>query len=152
MDKEKIGNSELKALGITDAKILENFSRVANGLLKNNVMNNAEILANLEALINDPTPYALKQSGKFKNLAEDFIHLRRQGKFIAPQRSTLKLKENLANFPVYGIEHIEAGALAKMHTAIKRPIAVTGALMPDAHQGNGLPIVRKFLMYSTYGK
>jgi tRNA-splicing ligase RtcB len=36
--KEKIGNNELKALGINDVEILVNFSRVANGLLKHGVM------------------------------------------------------------------------------------------------------------------
>jgi hypothetical protein len=41
--------------------------------LKHGVMDKAEILANLEALIDDPMPYALKKGGKFKNLAEDVI-------------------------------------------------------------------------------
>ena len=100
---EKISNTELKALGITDVKILESFSRVGNGLLKNNVMDKAEILANLEALIDDPTPYALTNGGKFKNLADDVIHLRRQGKFMIQERTNLKLKEDIADFPVYGI-------------------------------------------------
>jgi tRNA-splicing ligase RtcB len=139
MDKEKIGNSELKALGITDVKVMASFSRVANGLLKNNVMAKPEILTNLEKLIDDPLPYALKIDGKFKNLAEDVIALRRQGKFSKPERN-LKLKEKIADFPVWGLEHIEAGALAQMRTAVQLPIAVAGALMPDAHQGYGLPI------------
>jgi tRNA-splicing ligase RtcB len=137
---EKISNSDLKALGITDVKIMESFGRVGNGLLKHNVMDKPEILANLAGLIDDPTPYALKQGGKFKNLAEEVIHLRRQGKFIRQPHNNLALKTEVADFPVYGIEHIEVGALAQMRTAVKLPIAVAGALMPDAHQGYGLPI------------
>ena len=35
---------------------------------------------------------------------------------------------------------IEQGAIDQMETAIKLPITVAGALMPDAHQGYGLPI------------
>ncbi|QKJ32123.1 RtcB family protein [Mucilaginibacter mali] len=136
----KISNNELKALGINDIDVLVNFSRVANGLLKHNVMDKAQILANLEALIDDPMPYALKKGGKFKNLAEDVIALRKEGKFVKQQRSTFALKTEIADFPVYGIEHIEVGALAQMKTAIQLPIAVAGALMPDAHQGYGLPI------------
>src|SRR5690606_38503147 len=31
-------------------------------------------------------------------------------------------------------------ALAQMDTAMRLPVAVAGALMPDAHQGYGLPI------------
>jgi tRNA-splicing ligase RtcB len=138
--KEKISNNELKALGINDVQILASFSRVANGLLKNGAMPKPEILANLEGLIDDPKPYALKQGGKFKNLAETVINLRKNGKFLKQERSNFKLKEDIVNFPVWGLEHIEVGALAQMRTAIQLPIAVAGALMPDAHQGYGLPI------------
>ena len=138
--KEKVSNNELKALGINDVKILESFSRVANGLLKYGVMDKATILANLEALIDDPIPYAMKKGGKFKNLAESVIELRKEGKFMKQQRTVHALKTEIADFPVYGLEHIEVGALAQMKTAVKLPIAVAGALMPDAHQGYGLPI------------
>ena len=137
---QKIGNNELKALGINDVEVLVNFSRVANGLLKHGVMDKMQILANLEALIGDPMPYAMKQGGKFKNLADDVIAMRKEGKFIKQERSNFKLKEEIADFPVWGLEHIEVGALAQMKTAIQLPIAVAGALMPDAHQGYGLPI------------
>jgi tRNA-splicing ligase RtcB len=140
MEKEKISNIELKALGINEVDVLVNFSRVANDLLKRKVMDKAEILAHIEALIGDPIPYAFKKGGKFKTLAEDVIAMRKNGKFIKPERSNSKLKEEIVDFPVWGLEHIEAGALAQMKTAVQLPIAVAGALMPDAHQGYGLPI------------
>jgi len=140
MEKEKITNSELSALGITDLDILVNFSRVANGLLKHKVMDKQTILINLEALIDDPMPYALKKGGKFKNIADEVIKLRKEGKFIKQPRPVHELKKEVADFPVYGVEHIETGALAQMKTAIQLPISVAGALMPDAHQGYGLPI------------
>ena len=140
MEKEKISNSELQGLGINDVEILVSFSRVANGLLKHGVMSKSEILANLEALIDDPMPYALRKGGKFKNLADSVIAMRNEGKFVKQERSNFKLKEEIAEFPVWGLEHIEVGALAQMRTAIQLPIAVAGALMPDAHQGYGLPI------------
>ena len=44
-------------------------------------------------------------------------------------------------FNVFGSEGIEQGALHQMYTAAKLPIAVAGALMPDAHSGYGLPLV-----------
>ena len=137
---EKISNNELKSLGINEDDVLANFSRVANGLLKHGVMDKTQILANLEALIDDPMPYALKKGGKFKNLADDVIALRKEGKFVKQERSNFALKAEIADFPVWGMEHIEVGALAQMRTAIQLPIAVAGALMPDAHQGYGLPI------------
>ena len=40
----------------------------------------------------------------------------------------------------YGSEHIEQGAIHQMEIAMKLPVTVAGALMPDAHQGYGLPI------------
>lgn len=98
MEKEKISNTELRTLGIEDVEILMNFSRVANGLLKHDVMNKAEILANIEALIDDPMPYALKKGGKFKNLAEDVIAMRKEGKFVKQERSNFKLKKKSHNF------------------------------------------------------
>jgi tRNA-splicing ligase RtcB len=140
MEKEKISNSELRDLGIEELEMLVSFSRVANGLLSHGVMAKPEILANLEALIDDPMPYALKKGGRFKNLADSIIAMRKEGKFVKQERSNFKLKEEIANFPVWGLEHIEVGALAQMKTAIQLPISVAGALMPDAHQGYGLPI------------
>jgi len=137
---EKITNTELSNLGINTPELLQLFSRVANGLLKNRVMDRLQILVNIEALIDDPMPYAMKKGGKFKNLAESIIEMRKEGHFVKQQRTNHKLKEEIADFPVYGLEHIEAGALAQMKTAIQLPIAVAGALMPDAHQGYGLPI------------
>jgi tRNA-splicing ligase RtcB len=140
MQKEKISNNDLKELGINDVKMLASFSRVANGLLKNEIFSKAEILENLEALIDDPKPYALEKEGKFKNIAESVIAMRKQGQFVKQEHVTVKLKEETVDFPVWGLEHIEAGALAQMKTAVKLPVAVAGALMPDAHQGYGLPI------------
>jgi tRNA-splicing ligase RtcB len=140
MEHEKISNNELRALGIEEVVILKNFSRVANGLLKNNVIGKGEILANLEAMIDDPTPFALQKGGKFKNLAEDVLAMRKKGEFLKPEQNNVKLKKEVAAFPIWGLEHIEEGALAQMRTAIQLPIAVAGALMPDAHQGYGLPI------------
>lgn len=43
-------------------------------------------------------------------------------------------------YRVYGGQFIEKGALEQMETAMKLPVVIKGALMPDAHQGYGLPI------------
>ena len=44
------------------------------------------------------------------------------------------------DFNVFGQQHIEPGAIEQMYTAMKLPVTKAGALMPDAHQGYGLPI------------
>jgi len=41
---------------------------------------------------------------------------------------------------IFGEDSIEKGAREQMDTAMKLPISRKGALMPDAHQGYGLPI------------
>ena len=47
---------------------------------------------------------------------------------------------HLKPYKIYGEASIEKGALDQMATAMKLPVALQGALMPDAHQGYGLPI------------
>jgi len=47
---------------------------------------------------------------------------------------------NNGHFSIYGQRHIAQNAIAQMEAAMKLPIAVKGALMPDAHHGYGLPI------------
>src|SRR5205814_8210441 len=44
------------------------------------------------------------------------------------------------HFNIFGREYIEEGAMHQMYAAAKLPVAVAGALMPDAHHGYGLPI------------
>ena len=50
------------------------------------------------------------------------------------------LNEKGIEYNIFGAKHIEEGALLQMQIAAKLPVAVAGALMPDAHQGYGLPI------------
>ncbi|RZJ52672.1 MAG: RtcB family protein, partial [Flavobacterium sp.] len=58
----------------------------------------------------------------------------------APKDDTIALIEESKEYTVYGSEHIEKGARDQMDIAMRLPVAVAGALMPDAHQGYGLPI------------
>lgn len=50
------------------------------------------------------------------------------------------LRHSPISFEVYGQDGIEPGAMHQMYVAAKLPIARAAALMPDAHQGYGLPI------------
>ena len=52
----------------------------------------------------------------------------------------IPLKENGIPYSIFGAEHIEAGAISQMEVAMRLPVTVAGSLMPDAHQGYGLPI------------
>ncbi len=51
-----------------------------------------------------------------------------------------EIRETPLPYKVWGNEYIEAGSRAQMDAAMRLPISVAGALMPDAHVGYGLPI------------
>jgi tRNA-splicing ligase RtcB len=63
---------------------------------------------------------------------------------LVPLAKTTGAEVSLNNvgvpFNTFGAEHIEQGAFHQMYSAVKLPVAVAGALMPDAHHGYGLPI------------
>ena len=64
--------------------------------------------------------------------------MKKKARRISP-RGAFTPRETGAPCRVYG-EDIEPGALQQMENACRLPVAVAGALMPDAHQGYGLPI------------
>lgn len=43
-------------------------------------------------------------------------------------------------YPIWGKENIDDSSLSQMDYAMRLPVSVAGALMPDAHVGYGLPI------------
>ncbi len=51
-----------------------------------------------------------------------------------------ELTGSRAPHKIYGEDFIEESAKDQLYTALKLPVAVEGALMPDAHHGYGLPI------------
>ena len=51
-----------------------------------------------------------------------------------------QLMHSPAPFAIFGENEIDAQAKNQLYDALKLPIAVAGALMPDAHTGYGLPI------------
>ncbi len=51
-----------------------------------------------------------------------------------------QLKNTRVPFNIYGENEIDEQAKYQLYDALKLPIAVSGALMPDAHSGYGLPI------------
>jgi tRNA-splicing ligase RtcB len=58
----------------------------------------------------------------------------------AREGSNIALNSSGIPFNVFGAEQIEQGAMDQMSQAARLPVAVAGALMPDAHVGYGLPI------------
>jgi tRNA-splicing ligase RtcB len=57
-----------------------------------------------------------------------------------PARMDDTLRTQPLGYGVWGADQIDPAALAQMENALRLPVAVAGALMPDAHIGYGLPI------------
>lgn len=118
-DLINIGFTQGKALGLAldifekDYPILTNEQKLS--LLK-------EVLENPSAFLTD---------AKLSTIATELLK---------PADDTMPLNAEGKHYQIYGAEAIEEGALKQMHTAMKLPVTVAGALMPDAHQGYGLPI------------
>ncbi|MCE7946336.1 MAG: RtcB family protein [Chloroflexi bacterium CFX4] len=93
-------------------------------------MAEAAILEALQAVLAAPEAYS--DDPLYKGLAKALIRVREQ-----PQAYHL---DTYAPYQIWGRENIEHGALQQMERAVRLPISVRGALMPDAHQGYGLPI------------
>ncbi len=56
------------------------------------------------------------------------------------EEASTELREAPLPYPIWGREAIDDGYLAQMDNAMRLPVSVAGALMPDAHVGYGLPI------------
>ena len=54
---------------------------------------------------------------------------------MKPADNTIALDVHGRSYQIYGAEAIEQGAHQQMETAMRLPVTVAGALMPDAHQG-----------------
>ncbi|MCE7063066.1 RtcB family protein [Dyadobacter sp. CY343] len=153
---------ELRFLANIPQKLDNDFLRVANGLHQRGKYTKEKIFVMLVKMIHSPKKYALSRN-KLTNLAKTVYELKKGGNEItltddgkellvneeavltlaqkdAQQGKQFDLGEEKLHYAVFGKEQIEEGALLQMETAISLPISVAGALMPDAHQGYGLPI------------
>jgi len=122
-DLLKIGYSEDKILGLALNIIVEHFKET----------NEAELLALFKKLIEYPESFLddVVLSGLAKAMIEE----------AQPKISdTIALVENAKSYAVFGENYIEEGARNQMDIAMQLPVTEAGALMPDAHQGYGLPI------------
>src|SRR6185295_4836165 len=77
------------------------------------------------------------------NLPAEAQERRRQGNGVVKTPDVAKIgfvpREVDAPYQIWG-DNLEATAVQQLKNACKLPVAVSGALMPDAHVGYGLPI------------
>lgn len=77
-------------------------------------------------------PEKFKMHGTWGKVAEGLVN--------PVQVKLQQLNNTRAPFSIFGENEIDEQAKFQLYDALKLPIAVSGALMPDAHSGYGLPI------------
>jgi tRNA-splicing ligase RtcB len=120
-DLIKLGYPEGRAVGIAINTVLKHFRRSEKEEIYTMLRN---VLAAPKDFINDSiwNNVALELMPREK---KSFVH---------------ELNKTRIDYKIYGASEIEEGARNQMEIAMKLPVAAAGALMPDAHQGYGLPI------------
>lgn len=124
----KINGNDLLEAGYTPGKIL-GLALAATAHLSARPIEELKTL--LQTVKENPEDYI--DDAVLKALATEII----ADNTIEPR---ISLTENALPYVLYGAEHIEEGARKQMDIAMRLPVTAAGALMPDAHQGYGLPI------------
>ncbi len=122
----KLTGNDILALGYPEGKAVG----IALELLKKGQLAD-DFKQQLVAVLENPTTY--KDDAVFGALATELLTPKKDAEVIPLQAEHKEYK-------IYGAENIEQGALNQMDIAMRLPVTKAGALMPDAHQGYGLPI------------
>ncbi len=129
--KKEITGKTLKALGYAEGKILGLVLEILKGNFKDSNANELQML--LKKLKNYPESFLDDEVlGDLAKLLIEEAHPKSDG--------TIELNAKGIGYDIFGESYIEDGAKDQMNTAMKLPVTIAGALMPDAHQGYGLPI------------
>jgi tRNA-splicing ligase RtcB len=130
MAKLKLTGKQLRNIGYPEGPVISIAMNIMEKSYKH--LPEADALEILSSILQSPNQYA--EDGVLGKIAEALLPKPKVGGDEIP------LKEKGIEFNVFGASGIEQGALTQMNIAARVPIAVAGALMPDAHQGYGLPI------------
>ncbi len=129
MATTKLSGKDLKAIGYPEGRAIGAAMKVMESHYKGK--SKSFKLDLLEKVIKNPTFY--KEDDRLRPIAHGLLVQTEHNK-------TIPLKSKRTEYAIYGSEGIEAGAINQMEIAMKLPVTKSGALMPDAHQGYGLPI------------
>ena len=129
---DMISGKILKLHGWPDGKIIGIAKKIAEDLSQHG-FDRDTILARLDAVRQNPGPFLADEL--MGDLARECIRLTQK-----EEPSPTDLRESPLAYPIWGKEYIDEGSIAQMDNAMRLPVSVAGALMPDAHIGYGLPI------------
>lgn len=125
--KEKLKGKEVAKLGYTDTTTRSLAMQIVQKAGKHDSL--ATKMALLQRIITQPENY--KTHKDYGPIAQQLL-----SNTIIPEEYNFSTK----SFEIYGREGIANNAITQMQNAMSLPIAINGALMPDAHHGYGLPI------------
>ncbi len=128
---ELITGKILKRNGWPDGKII-GLAKEAAAKLAETGLERADILARLDSVRQNPGSFLADTLTA--DLARECLRL------LPKATQATELRNSPLAYPIWGREAIDDGSLAQMDNAMRLPISVAGALMPDAHVGYGLPI------------
>ncbi|MBL7744984.1 MAG: RtcB family protein [Chitinophagaceae bacterium] len=137
--KLKIQGKELRVLGFPEGPVISVAMNVMEKHFKHH--SKEEAFEILKEVLQSPQDYASDEV--LGLIAKQLIKMSEAANPLSSGEGAggeVSLNQSGISFNVFGQEHIEEGAMHQMYTAAKLPIAVAGALMPDAHSGYGLPI------------
>jgi len=133
MSKQEILTGKiLKLHDWPDGKVIGLAKRVGEQLAAEG-LDRETVLARLDAVRKNPVYFLSDEL--MADLARECIRLVQKD-----EPSSDELRAAPIPYPIWGRENIEEGSIAQMDNAMRLPISVAGALMPDAHLGYGLPI------------
>jgi tRNA-splicing ligase RtcB (3'-phosphate/5'-hydroxy nucleic acid ligase) len=130
MAKLKLKGKDLRAIGYPEGPVIS----IAMNIMEKNYKFEKEekVMSLLQSILASPVEYA--NDAVLGMIAQQLVPK------AEPESLELPLRDTGVQFNTFGSEHIEQGAIHQMVLATKLPIAIAGALMPDAHPGYGLPI------------
>lgn len=124
----------MEVLGFANHHLCVMALQMANGYMsKNAKMSPSEIRAFFAALVASPSEFMYKP---YHKLAERVMSLQKNEE----QPQEMAVRQQVIPFEIFGKEYIDEAAINQMYQCMRLPVAVAGALMPDAHVGYGLPI------------
>ena len=126
----QINGTDIIELGFPEGKTIGIALKINS---KRHGLKRDEMITNFKNVLETPENYI--DDAIFSKLAVALIE-----KANEKPEDFIALNQNPNQYSAYGLEHIEDGARKQMEVAMKLPVTVAGALMPDAHFGYGLPI------------
>jgi tRNA-splicing ligase RtcB len=129
-----ISGKILKLNGWPEGKVI-GLAKAAAKRLEARGLERDDILARLEAVREHPSAFVT--DGVLGSTAAELVRLQRRA---AEREEVPELRPVPLPYGVWGAAGIDEGARLQMDAAMRLPIAVAGALLPDAHLGYGLPV------------